>query len=275
MLVFLVATVGLAAAPETRLYHGMPAKEVVAALGAPQSTVRMGDREILQFAGGIRVELREGKLYQARGVTVDLHAPRPTTEGTEVNGNPTTTVTDASPATTKPIEATPPLQSASPPPATESRETIPDTTEEPTFDEGEEMPWDTYLEGAEAEEPTSDGTRRLIEFILTALITGGLIRWGFARAGMPILFKPLSLIVACYVGVAGLLRIIPWGAEMREHFHLNDILLFITLYVLVKIFSDACEDLTILKIVVGTMIAARIFGFVIIILGLFLLGQLA
>jgi hypothetical protein len=57
------------------LLKGMSRQEVIAILGEPASEMMRGEREMLIFGDGSRVELRGGKLHRGWGITVSRYVP--------------------------------------------------------------------------------------------------------------------------------------------------------------------------------------------------------
>ena len=52
-------------------------EEVFAELGKPQSVASRGDREILLYAGGVRLELVAGRIVSAHGIILGAIAASP------------------------------------------------------------------------------------------------------------------------------------------------------------------------------------------------------
>jgi len=66
-LFWLVLTVFPALASAQSIYLGMPAAEVVRALGEPAGSAEFGNRQVLQYPGNVQVILRDGRIIDVKG----------------------------------------------------------------------------------------------------------------------------------------------------------------------------------------------------------------
>lgn len=64
----LLAIVLVVQLPAQNVYIGMPKHELINQLGLPQSKSSLGNKEVLKFSNGARIELRDGIVHEVEGI---------------------------------------------------------------------------------------------------------------------------------------------------------------------------------------------------------------
>lgn len=250
--------------PSQELYQGMPRAEVIEVLGAPSSTGSAGSRELLQFGPNIRVELHDGMLFTARGVTVRPRKPSP--PAPTPTPSPSPTPTPATDALVEPV--------VTPDPEPEPKLVLPSSS---PHQESEPADEDLYaplgfFETPDISEP-HPAALIAIRMVIQAIYVFIVIQIAFAIVGMPILPSQSLKIVLGYTALATFLAVLPWAAEVRDYFHINGAIRFIGLCTVIYNFSDVSRGLTVLKIALATYIASGILSFVTVMALLLLIGS--
>lgn len=86
--VFITLCLTLAAAAQTGIGIGDTREDVLRRVGKPSSTARRGDREIVLFPGGGRIEFVDGKVVDVKGNVPMLATPTPETPAAESSPPP-------------------------------------------------------------------------------------------------------------------------------------------------------------------------------------------
>lgn len=244
------------------LYYGMPQEEVFELLGQPTSSVRMGEREILQFGPEIRVEFEEGKVSKADGVEL-LWTSREVEKRTAETLDETD-VTESVADAVGEVESTDEA-------ITEASEAA-DAGMEEDADWNEEDWGDENYDEQEAYEESWLAT--LVGLLIQFTVCFIVIRMGFGMKGMPCVYPQILAISGVYVAIWLILDLIPWGLEVRDMLYVDDIIAFAGLTGSIFWLSDVKSGLTAIKISLATILAAKILIFVVVALGLFALMAL-